>query len=178
MGWYYTEASKKAVIDDVTKAWVGASGSRHHTLAKCVRGNVLYTVNEVLTYENGIEKSDRYIGIFLLGVSDGHWGYKPMDESMGPYNYDCPISYLDMAPIAPSGYAADWRTKVRIHHANKAKRRGAKVGDTIVFKTGVKFHGSVLTREKVSMVSGTKIYINFGYNVRVMPKCVDSIERA
>jgi len=178
MGWYYGEASKQAVIDDITKGWVAENGNRHLTIAKSVRGNTLYTVNEVLTYNDGIETAERYIGIYLLGKSGGDWGYKPMDESMGAYNYDCPLYFFDLAPIIPGGYAREWRDKVRAHHASKAKKKSARVGDTIVFKNNVKFHGTQLISEKVAMVSGTKVYINvFGYNVRVMPKHVERIER-
>ena len=178
MGWYYGEASKQAVIDDITKGWVAENGNRHLTIAKSVRGNTLYTVNEVLTYNDGIETAERYIGIYLLGKSGGDWGYKPMDESMGAYNYDCPLYFFDLAPIIPGGYAREWRDKVREHHRNKAKRKGAQVGQTIVFKPGVKFHGRVLDREVVTMVSGTKVYVRlFGYDVRVLPKHVERIER-
>lgn len=179
MGWYYGESSKQAVIDELTKGWVAENGNQHRTLAKSVRGNTLYTVHETLTYENGVEKSERYIGVYLLGKSGGDWGYKPQDESMGPYVYDCPLYFFDLAPIVPSGYAAQWREKVRAHHASKATKKGAKVGDTIVFRHGVNFAGHRLTSETVTMVSGTKVYVRInGYNVRVMPKHIERIEHA
>lgn len=38
---------------------------------------------------------------------------KDVDESMGPVYYDCPLSFLDMAPQAPGPFAAEWRAKVR-----------------------------------------------------------------
>ena len=57
----------------------------------------------------------------LLKCDGGEWGYKLMDESMGPNYYDCPLRLLDMAsdPM-PGTYAADWRAKVRAHHIGRA----------------------------------------------------------
>lgn len=37
------------------------------------------------------------------------WGYKPMGESAFPYFYDCPLKFLDMAPVAN----AEWREEVK-----------------------------------------------------------------
>jgi hypothetical protein len=46
------------------------------------------------------------------------WYHKPMEESMGPYYYSCPLSYLDLAPVA----SWHWRDGVIQYHA----RRGSK----------------------------------------------------
>jgi hypothetical protein len=54
----------------------------------------------------------------LIRQEDGEWGYKLMDESMGPNYYDCPMQLLNMATEpTPGTYAAEWRAKVRAHHA-------------------------------------------------------------
>ena len=37
------------------------------------------------------------------------------DESMHPYYYTCPLSYLDLAPEQ----SADWRAGVRAYHARR-----------------------------------------------------------
>lgn len=63
-----------------------------------------------------------YIGLDLMqGSKPGHpgWGYKDLDETMGPCEVDCPQSFLAQAS-APEGYAAEWRERVRKHHAQKA----------------------------------------------------------
>lgn len=179
MGWYYCETNKNALVEELTKTNRSEDGKRVHlTLAKSVRGNTLYTVHEILSYENGEEKSERYIGVYLLSQQGGDWGYKPMDESMGPCVYDCPLKFFELAPIVPGGYAASWRASVRSYHERKKTKRGAKVGDTLVFKKGVTFHGHPLIEEKVTEVRGTKVYFTaFGYKVRVMPKHIERIER-
>ena len=60
-------------------------------------------------------QSLRYIRCDLLERSGGQWGYKPLDESMHPYYYTCPLSYLDLAPEQ----SADWRAGVRAFHTRR-----------------------------------------------------------
>lgn len=115
MGWYYTSnATRKDIIRELTQ------DANLKTLAHTVRGNVLWTVQET---NNG----NKFIACYLLSSPrlKGEAGYKPMDESMGPYYYSCPLPYLDMAPECN----AEWRADVRKWH----KRRSQKlaVGQTI-----------------------------------------------
>ena len=72
------------------------------------------------------------IGLDLLqgGGRTGGWGHKDMDETMGPCYYDCPLGYLALAS-EPVGYAAEWRQKVRAHHANKTDTSQLKPGSVI-----------------------------------------------
>ena len=42
-----------------------------------------------------------------------NFGYKDMDESMGPYNYDCPDRILDLLTKTDSESANEWREKCR-----------------------------------------------------------------
>lgn len=73
---------------------------------------ILWQVRQC-TYRDG-RPTVTYIACDLLaygGPSFG-WGYKPMDESMHPYYYNCPLEYLGMAPeVCPK-----WRRKVRQYH--------------------------------------------------------------
>jgi hypothetical protein len=64
-----------------------------------------------------------WIGLDLMKGSraDRCWGYKDIDESMGPCEVNCPLSFLDKAS-EPEGYAIEWRQKVREYHAKKAAR--------------------------------------------------------
>lgn len=51
------------------------------------------------------------------------WGYKDMDESMGPYVYDCPLDILNLATDpAPCGTAAEWREEVRRYWRKRRER--------------------------------------------------------
>lgn len=113
MGWYYTYgAAKQDIISELLQGWE-TDKAKVHTLASSVKGNVLWTVKEYLDKESGGIK--RYICCDLLGDGGDGWGYKPMDESMGPLYYDCPLHYLNMVPD-PGGFATSWREKVRHYH--------------------------------------------------------------
>ncbi|MDO7894611.1 hypothetical protein Q5Z23_33160, partial [Pseudomonas aeruginosa] len=90
-------------------------------IAHALRGNVLWSVTEVTAKVEGVHRhlapgqSLRYIRCDLLERSGDQWGYKPLDESMHPYYYTCPLSYLDLAPEQ----SADWRAGVRAYHARR-----------------------------------------------------------
>ena len=55
----------------------------------------------------------RFIRCDLIEHRNGGWMYKPMDESMGPCYYSCPLSLLEQAPME---HNAGWRDKVRAYH--------------------------------------------------------------
>jgi hypothetical protein len=120
MGWSFRcdpRFTKADLVAELTSAayW----GAHVRVLASAVRGSHLWQV---------IEKPDgqRFIALDLLRAgSKAHgegWGHKDLCESMGPCEVDCPLSFLDMAPMPDSKYAAGWRESVREHHAHKAQR--------------------------------------------------------
>lgn len=86
-----------------------------------------------------------FICLFLLERTNGCWGYKDMDESTGPYCYDCPLKFLDQAPEPANAYGdhrgsgRTWRDHVREYHAASRLRRQQRprVGDVIVLPAGL-----------------------------------------
>jgi hypothetical protein len=134
MGTYYTSgASRRDIIAELVEGYSKPNNQgqlvTRTVLAHCCVGNILWTANEV-TVDGVLE--DRWIGCDALnrGTGDG-WGYKPMDEDMGPYYFSCPVSYLDMAtPHKGSEYSVKWRENVREfaikHKAKLAARRQAR----------------------------------------------------
>jgi len=108
-------ASRREVIDEITR-----STERFYTIQHCCKGNVLYAVHESESAD-GIRF--RFIGVHLLFKSSDGWGYKSMSEDMGPYNYTCPLKYLEMAPDGDAGSknARDWRAEVRKQTADQAR---------------------------------------------------------
>lgn len=112
MGWLYGWNSKKELVDHLTKPFE-TGGGMTKTLARTVKGNHLWMV---------MQHPGRppFIALALLGYGkrDG-WGYKDMDESMGPNETDVPLKFLDMAPPNdPYG----WREKVRAHYAHASAK--------------------------------------------------------
>jgi hypothetical protein len=109
MGWYYGYNSSRAdIIREIT-----SDGAK--TLRKFTSGNILWTVQETKTGE-------RFIGCYLLQRSSDGWGYKPMEESMHPYYYSCPLAFLKEVPVA----SADWRQGVCIYHEKRNARLAAR----------------------------------------------------
>lgn len=132
MGWSFRKgATKDQIIADILKPWdstvtaedirTGWSrkplGTRTTSIVlehRCV-GNSLWVVRETTVAIPGEEpQSRKWIGLSLLDSHPGYgWGHKDMDESMGIYDWSCPVEFLDLAPLPESPYAAEWRDKVR-----------------------------------------------------------------
>lgn len=123
--------------------WTGIKdGSRKDVIAECLergpsiklvrhalRGNVLWTIDELCIDNGDFKRGDRFIGCYLLRPERGYgWAYKPMDESVGPYYYTCPASFLRDAPcMFPVGsWAHEWRLKVAERQATASANRRSK----------------------------------------------------
>lgn len=122
MGWLYTYgASKRDVIKERCAPWKWNAASGQ-TIAKCIRGNVLWRVVEV--YHRTTGHFERAIMCDLLQTDlEGNWGYKDMDESMHPYYWSCPVKYLGMNTVP---YCPEWREGVR-EYASKVKLRRQRI---------------------------------------------------
>lgn len=136
MGWLFKPgSSRKSLLAERIEGW-------QHTrpdgmtvtstcLAHCYRGGsfsgVLWTVWERTFEKDGeqVQPTERWIGCDLLQYSraDDGWGYKDMEESMGPYYFSCPLKYLGMVPEVAN---EDWREGVRQYHERRREKRRAK----------------------------------------------------
>jgi hypothetical protein len=69
------------------------------------------------------ETGMHWVGLDLMQGGRRHgWGYKDLDETVGPCAVDCPVSYLDAPHVKLEGWAAQWRERVRAYHATKKAR--------------------------------------------------------
>ncbi len=122
MGWYGGYNSRQEIIDEITEGYVNPHDPTQRVvyLKHCLRGNVLWGVCERKT-SDGVK---RWITCDLLYYyrGDKTWSYKPLDESMHPYYYTCPLSYLDMVPVE----CEEWREGVREYHAKQREKRAAR----------------------------------------------------
>lgn len=140
------------------------------------------------------------------GYGDGpEWLYKPMDESCGPTEVNCPLRFLDLVPgpWAPGGigpavpgsaaeWAYSWRLKVREYWANRSAsarrvatvRRGLRVGSVVSLRQGLCAGGIALagTRATITSVSprrrgrgGISAYISGLGNVRLRPSHIETV---
>lgn len=114
MGWLFKYGATRSdlirELSDKSVVQLRPNGGTFATLRRCTRGNVLWALHESID-PDGV--STRFIACYLLQRSAEGWGYKDMDESMGPYYYTCPISYLDEASEPISETARKWREEVR-----------------------------------------------------------------
>jgi hypothetical protein len=130
MGWDFTKGqTREGLIRELVMPW--GNGTRQCVcLVYCWKGNRtqegrLWSVRELQQKdETGtVVKTERMIAVDLCEFQPGYgWGYKGMDESVGPCYYDCPLAYLDMVPQAEGPYAQAWREKVRAYHAQRKGR--------------------------------------------------------
>jgi hypothetical protein len=160
MGWTFTDGQKRAELiaeRAQTREWAREkTGERVKdvVLAHCFRGGrfsgTFYAVHERTVRDGGKEtERERWIEVTLMKCYGGSWGYKDMEETMGPCEISCPLGYLDMVPepqctadCPKDGHghvwARNWRG--RAYHAERAAQRqaaaGLKVGDTVKLKEG------------------------------------------
>jgi hypothetical protein len=170
MGWLITKGQTKTeLIKHVTE---GDPNLRTHR--KCVRGNVLWTIQENLKYP----EFGRFIVAYLMVRDPGYgWGYKPVTESMGPAELSCPASYLDEAPVPDSEFAAPWRARVRRRHADKQRLKrtvtAASIGDQVTLTEGCVPHTVTLASTKPLIGRADD-----GSHWRIPRRCIASIKPA
>jgi hypothetical protein len=116
MGWSFGWNSKTEIVNYLLKPW--GESETHTPLAHSCAGNVLWIVTECRNTETG--EAINLILCSLLKCAEGDWGYKGMCEESGPYQYTCPLKYLEMTPVVT---CPEWREKVREYHAGKKQAR-------------------------------------------------------
>jgi hypothetical protein len=123
MGWTFSRQSRAELIRRLVRSKETEDASIV-VVAHTLRGTVLWSVVEVTAKRSGVfeglspGQTGRYILCDLLVRACDEWGHKPLDESMHPFYYSCPLRYLDMAPVR----CADWRQRVRAFHEQRRKR--------------------------------------------------------
>jgi hypothetical protein len=140
MGWSFLYGgTRQSVIAHVL------SDRFHTTIASSVRGNVVWAVKEIPDRADIPEtyRRKRFIACFMLsggGEPGLRWGFKDVDESMGPREVSCPLKFFAMVPEPDSPVARQWRERVRAWHAAQTARRHAhralRVGDRVSLKPG------------------------------------------
>ena len=121
MGWLFGWSTRKDLVDHLCE------GNGVKTLKRCFKGNNMWAVQQT---ESGITFAVLYLikGPAYGNKNDRHgWGYKDVDETMGPYKLDFPVSWLDLLSPCDSEYDAEWRENVRKRAEQMAR---FKIGTT------------------------------------------------
>ena len=110
MGYYFTSgATRAAIIEEIVREW----GEQH--LAHKAIGNNLWLLIEGKHPDT--RAPWKYIALALLEADRAGWGYKPLDETMGPSEVNCPLEYLRaVAEYQPMAYARKWRERAYAYH--------------------------------------------------------------
>jgi|SRR5699024_8932659 len=159
MGWTFTyDKTRAEVFDAILHGFNDGCTVRKYRLV----GNHLWIILDTPRHP--------LIWLTLLeaGGPGSGYGYKHMDETMGPCYYDCPESFLDEVP-APSGrWVTGWRAEVRKYHQKRRERSRMAIGQTWEVASGYQLAGSecrLLGKAKrgwLGVIAGTQY--------RVMPR--------
>lgn len=141
MGWtsYHASHYKNGNIDrkaEMDNRWTQTEhdGYPQLTVLKSVmKGSTYYAAIEVK--RNG--EVEKVFGTTALTSVDNkdyyNFSYKDIDETMGPYTNECPISILDLLTPTESEWANEWRKRCRERHARTPLSK-LPVGTKIHFK--------------------------------------------
>jgi len=112
MGWLFGWDTRKQLVEHLI------DGNGVKTVKSCSVGNNLWCVHEFKSLDNG---PVYYACLYLIkgpaygNKNDKHgWGYKDVDESMGPCEINFPYTWLGMLSPIKSEYANEWRERVRL----------------------------------------------------------------
>lgn len=129
-------------------------------LKSTVRSNVYYAACRI----HGPETDHRVTAIVCLikwqpaARDDMIFGYKDMDERMGPYNWDCPASILDLLTPTDHQHALEWRAKCRQNLALTTRRKPSE-GDTIILPEPINFSDGIAEKAFIVERQGPKIVL-------------------
>lgn len=131
------QIDKKAELDE---GWEKG----YRVLKSTMHGNIYYAAIE-RTSDSGEKIVFAVIGHTHSNLKDYmNFSYKLMDETMGPYNYDCPNSILDLLSPTDSEWANEWRKKCK-EHKMKPKLCKLPIGSMISYEN---FEGEKIILEK------------------------------
>ena len=134
MGWtgIHADFYKNGKVDrkaEMDYRWTQSESEDYaqlRVLKSSMVGSVYYAAVEVS--ENG--KVKEVFGVTGLTSVDNNdyynFSYKDIDETMGPYSYDCPIGILNLLTDTDTEYALEWTKKCRERHEEKKLARATR----------------------------------------------------
>lgn len=120
------------------------------------------TVKNVFYAATRSKRGEVFAMVILIQRTRGYYnfGYKDMEESMGPCAYDCPDRILDLLTPTDSKYAIEWRETCRRTNAAKKEARTqttkVKDGTTIRLAAPLNFQGNLKAQEFRLRVNGRR----------------------
>lgn len=120
---------RKAECDKLFNCDMIKNRGKYEVLKSRMVGSTYYAAVKMTRYatETEPEKTQVIAAIVLTSVSNKdyfNFSYKDMDETVGPYNYDCPKSILDLLTPTDSEWANNWRKQCYENIAAKKNHDG------------------------------------------------------
>jgi hypothetical protein len=149
MGWLYQYDPVENPVAHLTAKC--NYDNEHRTLQVLAAARVANTVYMAIrSTDKASAASYVFAAVILISNTKKHgFGYKDMDESMGPCQCDCPDRIMRLlTPISnlPNlGHAADWRARVEARNNAKRqqrqRRQSLRVGSIVTLPTAASFRG-------------------------------------
>lgn len=153
-------ATAKAYLDNqftYSRDVEGGTAGLKVLASSCPQNRTYYAAAQVIT--NGVGGEVFAIICKVLwnpnSKTGEQFGYKDMEESMGPYEDNCPQNILDLLGPTTSEYALDWRRRC----AENLKRRARKIedGDRIKLAAALTFTDGHVGDEFIVQKRGRKL---------------------
>ena len=138
MGWtsYYARNYKNGKVDVIAEVEEELNCENEKgkwTVLKSAKyGSTVYSAVEYLNKETNEKKV--FATVFLTSTRNGEFAYKDMDETCGPYQYDCPESILKLLTPTESKWANEWRAKCREYRKKAKELKALPMGSKIIIK--------------------------------------------
>ena len=154
MGWYYMGRERGRT----DKEFFQGEWSKDIVIHECATvGNTFYAA-----VENRRLPGKVFAAVVLVRRCRGpyNFGYKDMDESMGPSESRCPARVLARLTPTDNPIAIEWRARCRQYIESRNKVRALKVGDKVTLANSMTFGGGQPSREltKVKLPGRRDVY--------------------
>jgi hypothetical protein len=151
MGWLYKDEPIDNPVDYLINRYThDGERSLNQVLAAARVANTVYMA--IKYTDKATSKSFVFAAVVLISNTRKHgFGYKDMDETMGPCECACPDRIMRLlspvADIPNPSYAADWRTRVAARKQADAelrrKRAGLQPGSIATLPQAVTFRDGI-----------------------------------
>ncbi|NBR79354.1 MAG: hypothetical protein EBT71_04850 [Alphaproteobacteria bacterium] len=136
---------------DSQLTWTSETGARRVLDSAIVAASEYYAAVEHISPDGA---RNVWCAVFKLRfcpkARDGYtFGYKDMDETMGPYCYRAPLRILDLLTETENARAVQWRADCRAYHAARKAKPALVDGLTIEVDNAPTFNGAKLDRVRV-----------------------------
>lgn len=176
MGWTSQHAThyKNGKIDrksEIDSMWNDDISKKFNVLKSSLVGSTYYAA-----IQN--KETDKVFAVIFLTSTNMkeycNFSYKDMDETCGPYRYDCPVGVLKLLSETDNEYANEWRKKCyEKHEQKKAERKnlnslgnlpvGSKISFITKYETSACNKGDRMILTKRTNCFSNKTYWSDGY---------------